>query len=113
MAFRVGCVRVVVALVVGGLNPDHVFEIHPLTDFRGTDLKSGFHGSAGYKYKDAADSFFRYERTPAKLTRSAQTTKIETKLGGTRRSAESLDGPGPGGKDTSPDVGRIRIQARQ
>ena len=42
-------------------NPDHLFEIHPISNIGGVDVTSTFTELAGYKPKDASDAFFHYE----------------------------------------------------
>lgn len=68
--------------VAANTNPDHVFEIHPLTDFGGTDLRPTFHGIPDFTYKLASDTFERYEKTPSHITRGASMTTIETRMVG-------------------------------
>lgn len=42
-------------------NPDHLFEIHPVSRFGDHDVRSTFHEINGYTLKDADDAFFHYE----------------------------------------------------
>lgn len=44
-------------------NPDHLFEIHPLTTFDGIDVADAIGDIPGYTYKHADDAFHRYENT--------------------------------------------------
>jgi hypothetical protein len=44
-------------------NPDHIFEMHPLTLFDGIEVGDSIGRTRGYKYKDAETAFHRYENT--------------------------------------------------
>lgn len=57
-------------------NPDHVFEIHPVTEFDGIDVRASFKPIDGYEPKKAEDAFNRYENTRSKITPGAASTKI-------------------------------------
>lgn len=59
-----------------GTNPDHVFEIHPITQLGEFDLRASFKPIEGYTPKKAEDAFNRYENTRAKITKNKVTTKI-------------------------------------
>src|SRR5258708_2963496 len=43
-------------------NPDHCFEIHPLTNVGGNDLTASFHDIPGFTPKDADAAFSSYEK---------------------------------------------------
>ena len=43
-------------------NPDHCFEIHPLTNVGGNDLVTSFHDIKDFKPKDARAAFASYEK---------------------------------------------------
>jgi hypothetical protein len=43
-------------------NPDHCFEIHPLTNVGGNDLTTSFHDIQGFTPKDADAAFSSYEK---------------------------------------------------
>jgi hypothetical protein len=59
-------------------NPDHVFEIHPVTQIENYNLIKSLKPISGYKYKDANTAFFRYSGTRCKLTDLGNKVKIET-----------------------------------
>jgi hypothetical protein len=63
-------------------NPDHVFEIHPLTTVDGQDVRASFIGITGYTYKDAEDAFQRYEALPSHITSTASTISVRTRMAG-------------------------------
>jgi hypothetical protein len=63
-------------------NPDHVFEMHPLTAFGGEDLKASFVPIKGYKAYAAATAFPFYEKRAFTVARGAKFTTItSTKAG--------------------------------
>src|SRR6266704_3160425 len=55
-------------------NPDHIFEIHPLTQVGTFDVRSAFHPIANFKTKDAQDAFQNYEGARSRITPKADTT---------------------------------------
>jgi len=57
-------------------NPDHVFEIHPITELGQFDLRASFKPIVGYDPKKAEDAFNRYENTRAKIIPGKVSTKI-------------------------------------
>jgi hypothetical protein len=57
-------------------NPDHVFEIHPLTAFAGDDVRPGFEPIKGYKAYDAKTAFTYYEQRKFTAVRQATFTSI-------------------------------------
>lgn len=57
-------------------NPDHVFEIHPVTEFGPIDVRASFKPIVGYKAKKAEDAFHRYENTRSKIVPGKTTTRI-------------------------------------
>ena len=59
-------------------NPDHVFEIHPITTVGGVDVSPTFKKISGYKYKDAEQAFLRYEGLDSHLTCGPNTTTLRT-----------------------------------
>ena len=63
-------------------NPDHVFEIHPLTNIDGTDLRATFKDVPEFKYKKAEDAFPLYENVRSKITPGDTTTTIVTSMAG-------------------------------
>ena len=44
-------------------NPDHIFEVHPLTFFDGIEVRDSIGHISGYDYKDAERAFHYYENT--------------------------------------------------
>ena len=65
-------------------NPDHVFEIHPLTKIQDQSLLDSFMPIEGYTTKDATEAFMNYENRRSQITvsPSAGTTTIATSMGG-------------------------------
>jgi hypothetical protein len=61
-------------------NPDHCFEIHPITQIDAKDLTSTWHSIVGFTAKDAEDAFTRYEQVRCVITHdtAAKTTTIDT-----------------------------------
>jgi hypothetical protein len=49
-------------------NPEHLFEVHPLKRVDDQDFTSGFKPIEGYKEKDAAESFEKYENLRSQIT---------------------------------------------
>lgn len=66
----------------GSSNPDHVFEIHPLTQFGGEDLRAGFVPIPGYSAYPAKKAFDYYEKREFTVSRKSGFTAIE---GGTAK----------------------------
>jgi hypothetical protein len=63
-------------IVITNTNPDHIFEIHPLTEIGGIETRTSFHPIPGYKPKDAEDAFTRYENIRARIYPQKDSTKI-------------------------------------
>jgi hypothetical protein len=63
-------------------NPDHVFEIHPITKIEQTSLSNSFKPIEGYKTKDAHDAFVNYENLPCEITLDGEKVKLLTQMGG-------------------------------
>lgn len=59
-------------------NPDHIFEIHPLTQVGEFDVSSAFHPIPGFRTKDAQSAFQSYEAARCKITPMNGTTQIRT-----------------------------------
>ena len=57
-------------------NPDHIFEIHPLTKVGAFDVSSAFHPIPGFHTKDAQSAFQNYEGARSKIIPSEGTTRI-------------------------------------
>jgi len=57
-------------------NPDHVFEVHPLTRVANFDLSSSFHSIPGFRTKDAQSAFQNYEHAGSEITPQEGTTTI-------------------------------------
>ena len=57
-------------------NPDHVFEIHPISSFGDIDVSAGWKPIEGYDAKAALDAFNRYENTPSRIIPNKSTTTI-------------------------------------
>ena len=63
-------------------NPDHAFEIHPVTSFDGVDVTDTFHPIAGYKEKDADQAFATYENLRSEIKAKGNKTSIVSSMGG-------------------------------
>ena len=63
-------------------NPDHIFEIHPLTTFDGIEVKDSIGPIPGYKYKPADDAFYRFENTRFHLECGASETQLTMSMTG-------------------------------
>jgi hypothetical protein len=63
----------------GNTNPDHCFEIHPITQYAGNSILNSLHEISGYTPKDAESAFGRYEKLPATLEIDDQTVMITSK----------------------------------
>jgi hypothetical protein len=69
-------------------NPDHIFEIHPITALNGTDLSHDtfvpITSSAGksFEYKDAEAAFHAYENVPSHITFTNSTVTVRTRMAG-------------------------------
>ena len=61
-------------------NPDHVFEIHPVSRFGNVDVRDAFHPIDGYEPKEAKRAFTYYESLPCQIVPDVQhqTTTIVT-----------------------------------
>lgn len=57
-------------------NPDHVFEIHPVTLYGDVDVRTSFHPIAGYKTKDAEQAFSNYENKRSTITYSTSNNTV-------------------------------------
>jgi len=57
-------------------NPDHILEIHPLTEFDAIDVASSIGKISGFKYKKADEAFERYETTRFHLDCSAGASTV-------------------------------------
>ena len=57
-------------------NPDHVFEVHPLTEFDGIEVADSIGKISTYKYKTAEDAFHRYENSRFHLECFDDTVRI-------------------------------------
>jgi hypothetical protein len=63
-------------------NPDHVFEIHPVTEVAGIDVLASIGPIEGYTYKKAHDAFTHYENVGCKITPNGDTVTIKTAMAG-------------------------------
>ena len=70
------------AVPIHGLtDPDHVFEIHPVTLVGDRSLRESFHPVAGYRPEEADDVFESFEKIDCRIVRGGGTTRIETRKG--------------------------------
>ncbi len=60
-------------------NPDHSFEIHPITKFNGQDISSTFHLIKGFSGYDAATAFGLYEKGSISIRASASSVTLVSK----------------------------------
>lgn len=65
-----------------GTNPDHVFEIHPVTIVNDISVTDSLHPIDGFDPKEAERAFTSYENLRSKITPGAKTTKLTTVMGG-------------------------------
>jgi hypothetical protein len=63
-------------------NPQHVFQLHPITKFNTTSIIGSLHPIEGYKTKDAETAFLKYESLKSHITLTADTTTIVTTMAG-------------------------------
>jgi hypothetical protein len=63
-------------------NPDHVFEIHPITKFGSTSLLSTFRPIEGYEAKPADRAILAYENAPCHLSKAGSKVTIDTMVVG-------------------------------
>jgi hypothetical protein len=63
-------------------NPDHVFEIHPLSWVGKVDTRKSFRPIKGYRPKEAHTAFLHYENVKCKITPGDKTTTIRTSTAG-------------------------------
>jgi hypothetical protein len=63
-------------------NPDHVFEIHPITQIDGMSLLDSFKPIKGFATKDAHDAFVNYENLTCKISEGNGTVTLTTHMGG-------------------------------
>src|SRR5262249_55456024 len=77
-------------------NPDHVFEIHPISQLPGIDLRKSFQPIKGYRPKEAHTAFLHYENVKCRITPGNGTTTIRTSTAGyniVKFNLESLEEP--------------------
>jgi hypothetical protein len=63
-------------------NPDHVFEIHPVTKLDGLDIRGSFKPIKGFPTKDAHDAFVKYENTRCEIRPKGETVTLVTHMAG-------------------------------
>lgn len=63
-------------------NPEHLFEIHPITRIGDTDVVDTLRVTSGYKYKVVDVAFQRYEGAPFELDCQGPTTTLRIKMTG-------------------------------
>jgi hypothetical protein len=61
-------------------NPDHVFEIHPITEIAGIDMRNTLHPIEGCEAKEAEQAFTVYERTRSRITPMAGMNYVKFQL---------------------------------
>lgn len=106
-------------------NPPHIFEIHPLTDVDGIDVRTSLTRVSGYAYKNAADSFDKFENWACTIHVHGDKVTLVTKQLGynyTRFTAHLLEDPThtledgntsvfcsvPGTEEDVPIAGKVR-----
>ena len=60
-------------------NPDHCFEIHPITQYAGNAILPSLHEISGYTPKDSEKAFGNYEKLSATLDIGDETVTITSK----------------------------------
>lgn len=63
-------------------NPDHVFEIHPVTKVGSKSALASLRPISGYQPKDAERAFDKYEALPCKIVPRQTTAAIRTRAAG-------------------------------
>jgi hypothetical protein len=63
-------------------NPDHVFEIHPVTHFADHDVRPDIKQIPGYQYYDAPTAFTHYAAVTCKIEPGDDSTTIRTHMAG-------------------------------
>ncbi|MFK4719385.1 hypothetical protein [Bradyrhizobium niftali] len=63
-------------------NPPHVFEVHPILNLGGQDLRDTLQPIAGYEEKEAEDAFSRYERSTFEITPSEDRVRLRMRMVG-------------------------------
>jgi len=63
-------------------NPDHVYEVHPVTNIGANDVSSGISTIVGFTEKDARSAFMSYERTRFQIRPQSQTITMRTVMAG-------------------------------
>ena len=63
-------------------NPDHSFEIHPLTQVGGRDVSEGFQFIPNYQAKDAREAFAAYEKLPVVIQSSSSAVTLSSTKSG-------------------------------
>jgi hypothetical protein len=63
-------------------NPDHVFEIHPVTKLKNLKLLTSLKPILGFEFKDAERAFLTYERTRCRIIPGEDTATIVTRMAG-------------------------------
>jgi len=59
-------------------NPDHVFEIHPVTEYAGKDLLKSLKTIEGYEYKSAEKAFTKYADVTCTIKDKGDKVSIKT-----------------------------------
>jgi hypothetical protein len=63
-------------------NPDHVFQVHPISSVNAIDVRKGFHPITGFTPKDAERAFMQYENMRCRIMPGATQTTIMTNMAG-------------------------------
>jgi hypothetical protein len=63
-------------------NPDHVFQIHPISSVNAIDTRTSFHPIAGFTAKDAERAFTQYENLRCKIIPGNPQTTLMTNMAG-------------------------------
>ncbi len=63
-------------------NPDHVFEVHPVTQVGNLDILDSVDVIPGYQYYDATTAFLHYANVRCKLSADKDTITIRTQVAG-------------------------------
>jgi hypothetical protein len=68
--------------VAGNTNPDHCFEIHPISKFAGEDISASFGFVPGFPAYDATTAFGSYEKLQISMRATASAVTLDSKKTG-------------------------------
>lgn len=86
-------------------NPQHLFEIHPITTFDGKDVLDSFQAIPGYTAYPAATAFASYEKMPATIQAGATSLSITAGEGKYNYAEFVMEIAGPVRSNKQPNAG--------